>query len=164
VTSKSINAGQIELQAELAQMGGAALHDQPCPCVKCRGNGAKKAEAAANQPVWGEFAAHGHGSVKNLTNAVLCALAVVPSVVLTTQLYGECDSQGPPLPLELELNFTSFGSMNDCIVAIHHPMVFANILFFINITIGFWVIGCLQKSFWLIDPYWTLLPPLLGHL
>jgi len=30
--------------------------------------------------------------------------------------------------------------------------------------VGFWLVGLAQRSFWLIDPYWTLLPPLLGCL
>ena len=51
-----------------------------------------------------------------------------------------------------------------CELAIKWPILFANVLFFANVTVGFWLIGLAQRSFWLIDPYWTLLPPLLGHL
>ena len=38
-----------------------------------------------------------------------------------------------------------------------------NLLFFWNVAVGFWVVGLFQRSFWLIDPYWSLLPPLIGH-
>jgi steroid 5-alpha reductase family enzyme len=37
-----------------------------------------------------------------------------------------------------------------------------NVIFFCNVTVGFWVVGLLQRSFWLIDPYWAVLPPLIG--
>ena len=36
-----------------------------------------------------------------------------------------------------------------------------NILFLINVSIGFWLVGLAQRSFWLIDPYWTILPPVI---
>lgn len=44
------------------------------------------------------------------------------------------------------------------------PLLLSNALFFVNVAVGFWLIGLAQRSFWLIDPYWTLIPPLLGHL
>ena len=38
-----------------------------------------------------------------------------------------------------------------------------NVMFFVNVSVGFWLVGLAQGSMWLIDPYWTLLPPLIGH-
>ena len=38
-----------------------------------------------------------------------------------------------------------------------------NALFFLNVCVGFWVVGLLQRSFWLIDPYWSIIPPLIAH-
>lgn len=43
-----------------------------------------------------------------------------------------------------------------------YPLIYSNVLFFVNVTLGFWLVGLAQRSFWLIDPYWTLIPPLLG--
>ena len=34
--TKDDNAGQKDLQAEIDTLGGATLHDQPCPCMKCK--------------------------------------------------------------------------------------------------------------------------------
>ena len=45
---------------------------------------------------------------------------------------------------------------------LHHPVLAANLFFFIFVDIQFLLISLFQKSTWLIDPYWTLLPPLLA--
>ena len=37
-----------------------------------------------------------------------------------------------------------------------------NVVFFVNVTLLFWLIALAQRSTWLIDPYWTLLPVLMG--
>ncbi|KAD1358623.1 hypothetical protein E3N88_42950 [Mikania micrantha] len=44
-----------------------------------------------------------------------------------------------------------------------HPLILANILFFLNINVGFWIISLLQSSNWMIDLYWTVIPVLLVH-
>ncbi|KAJ0932405.1 hypothetical protein HanPSC8_Chr04g0173291 [Helianthus annuus] len=45
----------------------------------------------------------------------------------------------------------------------HHPLILANILFFLNIDVGFWLISLLQSSNWMIDLYWTVIPVMLVH-
>ena len=45
---------------------------------------------------------------------------------------------------------------------LHHPLLAANLLFFLFVDLQFWAIALVQRSSWLIDPYWTLLPPLLA--
>ena len=42
------------------------------------------------------------------------------------------------------------------------PFALINLLFFLNIDVGFYLIGLFQKSFWLIDPYWSILPFVYG--
>ncbi|XP_077247460.1 uncharacterized protein C594.04c-like [Tasmannia lanceolata] len=44
-----------------------------------------------------------------------------------------------------------------------HPLLLANILFFLNIDLLFWLIGLIQSSNWLIDLYWTVVPVMLVH-
>ena len=100
--------------------------------------------------VWGDYVPHEHVSSKNITNAILCALVLVPSYLAVYHLFGTCDAARP--------------QGDACKLAIESPISFANVLFFFNVTVGFWLIGLVQRSFWLIDPYWTLIPPLLGHL
>lgn len=42
------------------------------------------------------------------------------------------------------------------------PLTLVNFLWFINIDVGFYLVGLIQKSFWLIDPYWSILPFFCG--
>lgn len=101
-------------------------------------------------PVWGEYVAHSHASRKNLTNALLCLCVLAPSLVATWAAYSLCSPNSQDTAA--------------CSFAMGHPIAFANLLFFFNVSLLFWLIGLAQRSFWLIDPYWTLIPPLLGHL
>jgi len=110
----------------------------------------------AARPVWGDFVAHDHCSAKNLFNALLCAVAVVPSIAATVVAYIRCD---PTQTDDWDGAAEIF-----CSVAMGNPIAWANVLFFVNVSVGFWVVGLLQHSFWLIDPYLTIIPPLLGHL
>lgn len=50
-----------------------------------------------------------------------------------------------------------------CKTYLGNPVLTVNVLFFLNVSVLFWVIGLIQRTFWLIDPYWTLLPVLIGH-
>ncbi|KAG9142260.1 hypothetical protein Leryth_007689 [Lithospermum erythrorhizon] len=43
------------------------------------------------------------------------------------------------------------------------PFILANVLFFLNVNVMFWIIGLLQSSHWMIDVYWTVIPVLLVH-
>jgi len=106
------------------------------------------------QPVWGEYVKHEPTSSKNITNALICATALFPSFIITTLIYATCESSN------------SYDTILDsiCSVSLSYPLILSNALFFINVTIGFWLIGLAQRSFWLIDPYWTIIPPLLAHL
>ena len=122
---------------------------------------AKAAPAKAARVVWGDYVAHDHLSMKNLLNALLCAVVLVPSIILTRHLYTACS---PKTSDASDLLSATLGSAQWCKIAINRPIKFANLLFFSNVTVGFWIIGLVQHSFWLIDPYWTILPPVLGHL
>jgi len=110
---------------------------------------------ATPAPVWGEYVSHAHCSRKNVVNGVLCAVALVPSIVATWVAYTRCNP--------LITNKYATAAEACCSVAMGQPIAFANALFFVNVSFGFWIIGLVQRSFWLIDPYWTLIPPLLGH-
>ena len=50
-----------------------------------------------------------------------------------------------------------------CRTYLGNPILTVNILFFLNVSVLFWIIGLVQHSFWLIDPYWTILPVMIGH-
>ena len=101
-----------------------------------------------------KYKIHSHLSAQNIVNGLLCCFVLVPSFAVTAHLYRHCSpDSGDSDP---------FASA--CALAMGHPLWLANVLFFGNVTVAFWLIGLWQRSFWLIDPYWTLLPPLLGHL
>uniref|UniRef100_A0A1D1XLY9 Uncharacterized protein C594.04c n=1 Tax=Anthurium amnicola TaxID=1678845 RepID=A0A1D1XLY9_9ARAE len=44
-----------------------------------------------------------------------------------------------------------------------HPLLLANLLFFANVDVLFWVVGLLQSNNWMIDLYWTVIPVMLVH-
>ncbi|PKA54188.1 hypothetical protein AXF42_Ash000021 [Apostasia shenzhenica] len=44
-----------------------------------------------------------------------------------------------------------------------HPFLLANLIFFVNVDIFFWVIGLLQSNNWMIDLYWTVIPVMLVY-
>ncbi|XP_057717828.1 uncharacterized protein C594.04c-like [Arachis stenosperma] len=44
-----------------------------------------------------------------------------------------------------------------------HPLLLANVLFFFNVNVLFWLVALLQSSHWMIDPYWTVIPVILVH-
>eukprot|EP00930_Biecheleria_cincta_P060299 TRINITY_DN45976_c0_g1_i1.p1 TRINITY_DN45976_c0_g1~~TRINITY_DN45976_c0_g1_i1.p1 ORF type:complete len:380 (-),score=31.30 TRINITY_DN45976_c0_g1_i1:43-1119(-) len=102
----------------------------------------------------GDYRPHKHCSFKNIGNAVLCAAALVPSYIATWFLFTRCPHQlaDGHLGKLCRLNASPGGAI-----------AMVNLLFFANVSVGFWVIGLLQRSMWLIDPYWTLIPPLIGH-
>ena len=50
-----------------------------------------------------------------------------------------------------------------CRFGLEHPIALVNLLFAVNVCLVFWLISLVQRSTWLIDPYWTLIPPLIAH-
>ena len=134
--------------------------------------------ASGVPPVWGEYVAHSHTSRKNLINALICLCVLAPSIVATWAAYSRCSPDS---------HATATLAEAACSCAMGYPIAFANLLFFLNVSLLFWLIGLAQRSLceplrsnhtahppssdvslrphsWLIDPYWTLIPPLLGHL
>merc|ERR1711865_2495 len=113
-------------------------------------------DADSNRAVprfWGEYKQHAHGSRQNLINGILCVVALTPSFIATAIMYTTCDT-----------DTDTWDNTRDaiCTLALRYPIPMANILFFINVSVGFWIVGMIQRSFWLIDPYWTILPPVLA--
>ena len=162
-----------------------------------------KLESVATTPgeCWGSHRPHAHLSTRNLVNALLCALAVLPSIMLSEAMLRGCPELAPkPLPPTRGCRLTWGGCSSGCVaqlggwtgvrcvppgggtaagsgteddpaaaavaalcdLAARSPVWWVQLLFFANVTVGFWLVGLLQRSFWLIDPYWTLLPPLIG--
>lgn len=83
-------------------------------------------------------------------NAALVAVALVPSMLVSAAIFWLCSTR------------SDVARKTECSFVADQPFAVLNVLFFANVCVGFWLIGLAQKSFWLIDPFWTLLPPLLA--
>ncbi|CAM6117376.1 unnamed protein product [Calypogeia fissa] len=95
----------------------------------------------------------GHSNVLNFTLGVLVAL---PSIVFYTVFLHGCDDPGFGIQRDENWeNVCNWGRM--------YPWLLANVLFFLNVDVLFWIIGLQQGSFWLIDLYWTIIPVMITH-
>ncbi|KAG1354743.1 hypothetical protein COCNU_07G008550 [Cocos nucifera] len=97
--------------------------------------------------------------MENLKNATIALLAPLPSLLFFLSFLRHHhhlpypSSSLPPVT-------TTSNLWNWCY---HHPFLLANLLFFFNVDILFWLIGLLQSNNWVIDLYWTVIPVLLVH-
>ncbi|KAJ8650299.1 hypothetical protein MRB53_003322 [Persea americana] len=91
----------------------------------------------------------------NLKNVAIAFLVPLPSIAFYLSFLhhshqeNQSPSHAPPL------HFFKWCS--------HHPLLLANLLFFFNVNVLFWVIGLIQSNHWLIDLYWTVIPVMLVH-
>ena len=92
---------------------------------------------------------------RNLTNALLLVVAPLPGVAATWTLFGWfAPGAIPPDP-----GLAGIESGDGAAAwLLHHPIATVNLLFFGNVCLGFWAVALVQRSSWLIDPYWTLIP------
>jgi steroid 5-alpha reductase family enzyme len=102
------------------------------------------------QPPWGR---------KNLVNLALAIVVLVPAVVCCVALYRHFPSGAiPEAP-----DWRAVGSVDGLVaLLLRHPVLTANLFFLVFVDLAFFAIALAQRSSWLIDPYWTLLPPLLA--
>ena len=91
----------------------------------------------AAPPDWGEYVAHSHASRKNVINALICLCVLAPSIVATWAAYSRCNPDS---------NATATLAEAACSCAMGHPIAFANLLFFLNVSLLFWLIGLAQRS------------------
>eukprot|EP00960_Hanusia_phi_P027783 747014-Hanusia_phi.AAC.2 len=92
-------------------------------------------------------------TIRDRTNLILMLVAGLPSIILVCFVPATLCTPAP-----------AYGWLKEaCGLAMEHPIVFVNVLFFLNVSVGFWIVGLIQGSFWLIDPYWTFIPPLIGQ-
>jgi steroid 5-alpha reductase family enzyme len=95
-----------------------------------------------------DFANHPHCSAKNLINLALPVVAPLPSFLVAVWVFAELRGDGD-------------GVLSAFVHA--HPIVQVNVLFFLNVCVLFWMLSLIQRSTWLIDPYWTILPLLIAY-
>ena len=102
--------------------------------------------------------------VLNAVNAVLVVAVALPAVLATRALIQHCDiaehtERIDPSALELS---DLWSKDLYCRLYLLHPISYVNVVFFFNVCVLFWLISLVQKSTWLIDPYWTIIPPLIN--
>lgn len=91
---------------------------------------------------------------RDLKNALIFFLVPIPAVLAWWLLVRLCDPAGA----------CSTGAPAwFCRLGLEHPIGFVNALFFANVCVLFWLISVVQRSSWLIDPYWTILPLFIAH-
>jgi len=96
---------------------------------------------------------------KNLSNLVLVLLVPLPSVAVTLWLFGHFT----PGSIPADPGWRNVAGVDAALAwLVHRPILTVNLLFFFNVCVLFWVISLAQRSTWLIDPYWTLIPPLIA--
>ena len=96
---------------------------------------------------------------RNLLNLALVFWVAVPAVLVATLLFRWFPAGAiPPDP------GIGWPATRDEAAALllHHPLLTANLLFLVFVDLQFWAIALWQRSSWLIDPHWTLIPPLLA--
>lgn len=96
---------------------------------------------------------------RNLVNFALTLWVPIPAIVCASWLFGWF----PPgaIPADPGLVWPASADQAAALL-LHHPVVAANLFFFVFVDVQFWLIALVQRSSWLIDPYWTLIPPLLA--
>ncbi len=92
---------------------------------------------------------------KNLANLLLLFLVPLPSLFATRWLFSYFDATQIPLDPGWAVS-RSIAEM--AALLLHHPIATVNVLFFLNVCLLFWLLSLAQRSTWLIDPYWTLIP------
>lgn len=98
---------------------------------------------------------HSPQPMGNLKNVVIAFLVPLPSIAfyLSFLHHSHQENQSPS-------HAPPFHFLKWCS---HHPLLLANLLFFFNVNVLFWVIGLIQSNHWLIDLYWTVIPVMLVH-
>ncbi|KAL8149222.1 uncharacterized protein C594.04c [Apium graveolens] len=86
--------------------------------------------------------------VDNLKNLLIAIVIPLPSVIFYLHFVHN----------SINTDTIIFNWVYNC-----HPLLLANILFFFNVNLLFWLIALVQSSHWMIDLYWTVIPVLLLH-
>lgn len=121
----------------------------------------------------------GHTAFRNLWNFALMIAVGLPAVLFTREMYTNCPlndqsfvdpwdakgwSRGIHALLHHQNPVEAYRAWKPqlCALTYREPVAAVNLLFFVNVVVGFWIIGRMIHSDWIIDPYWTLLPPMIA--
>jgi len=101
-----------------------------------------------------------HSPMQNIINFLLLVGVPVPAILCAGTLFRCLESQAnEPIASSCD-EYAWLGALIR--VDSIHPVLTLNVFFFVFVNVSFYLIALLQASTWLIDPYWTLIPPLLA--
>lgn len=93
-----------------------------------------------------------HTFFSDVVNFVICFGVCIPPAFLLYHLLSRCPTANhddlDEKPVEAQI----------CDIFLNQPVLFVNLVYFVWVDIGFYLIYLLQESTWLIDPHWQLLP------
>ena len=96
---------------------------------------------------------------KNVSNALLVLFVPAPALAAAWLLFHWFPAQAIP-------SDPGWHGIHDsdqlAAWLLHHPIAAANLFYFVFVNASFFAITLVQRSSWLIDPYWTLLPLFLA--
>jgi steroid 5-alpha reductase family enzyme len=92
---------------------------------------------------------------RNLVNVGITLWVPIPAIVCTLVLFRWFP--GDAIPPDPGLLWPGTADEAAALL-LHHPILTANLLFLVFVDLQFWLIALYQRSSWLIDPYWTLIP------
>ena len=102
------------------------------------------------QPLWGR---------KNVANALLVAAVPIPAFICAWLLFGWFS----PGEIPQAAPWQEAACRNEwAALLLRRPVLAANLFYFVFVDLAFFAVALVQRSSWLIDPYWTLLPLLLA--
>ncbi len=114
-------------------------------------------------------------ALQDALNALLMLGVILPPALLTAQLRHICPStQDVHLRTARDLDSTWAGTLERVVQQVRHeggpseamlcelyleqPLLLINLVYFVVVDVGFYLIYLLQSSTWLIDPHWQLIP------
>ncbi|KAJ8898720.1 hypothetical protein K2173_004873 [Erythroxylum novogranatense] len=90
---------------------------------------------------------------RNLDNAAIAVLVPLPSVLFYLSFLSSYHAS-----VSHDTSLSPLWSW-----CVDHPFLLANVLFFFNVNVFFWLISHVQESHWMISLYWTVIPVLLVY-
>ena len=91
------------------------------------------------------------GLLSQIVNTTIMVAVALPAIYYTKFLMETCDlSASEPFGSVLEATQHSFD--DTCRVYLHHPLVYVNMVFLLNVCVLFWLISLVHPAgTWLID-------------
>eukprot|EP00030_Apusomonadida_sp_AF-17_P006746 a685827_81.p1 GENE.a685827_81~~a685827_81.p1 ORF type:complete len:363 (+),score=130.97 a685827_81:31-1089(+) len=116
----------------------------------------------------GVWESSGHTSERNALNFALIFAVALPAVLFTSSMSASCECQTSAINFAftaraqctVAAGISSPNAEFLCQAASLHPLALLSVIFLLNVSVLFWLVSLVQGSTWLIDPYWTLCPPL----